>query len=131
MLPAFMFLSVPWILLATMGIRLQHPSPWNTCCSFWEYLRILKDGKSPDKDIRIDSMEGWDRAQAFESAWKMRLQKDERTAEKLAEMEKELNEIGDDNIRTEMKGGTVIPLEFMDRLTRYQGIIGRKYSFFL
>ena len=124
MFPAFAILSVAWLMIATGRKRRQHPSPWCRCPTFLDYFDILIYGKSKLKIQRIDANEGRDEAVAYEKAWAKREQDDTKKAMKRAEMQRELQEHGDENISTQVQLG--IPLDLLERLGRYQGYIGCK-----
>lgn len=125
MFPSFVILSVAWIMIANARIRRQHPSPWGKAPTFFHYLDILIHGKSKLAVKRIDANQGRDEAEAYEKAWKKREEADFKTAEKKAELQKELDTVGDEAIHTEVQLG--IPLDLLERLGRYQGYIGSKY----
>jgi hypothetical protein len=121
----YSLLGVAWIMLANLTIRRQHPSPWQSRLSFFAYVNILRTGKSSTSVKCIKEFEGAEAARAYELAWKKRLDKDRKLAEKKAELLQEINNIGDVNIHTEVSQQSVIPLDLLLRLGRYQGIIGR------
>jgi len=126
MIVSYCLLGVAWVMLASLTIRRQHPSPWNTCPSFWHYLHILRTGKSSTPVSAIKEYEGEDAAQAYEKAWKARLEQDRLVAEHRWKLQEELNEIGDDNISTKIsQSNAMIPRDILARLTRYQGMAGR------
>jgi hypothetical protein len=106
--------------------RHQHPSPWCRCHTFLHYLGILINGKSSISFQRIQAFEGRDEAIACENAWKKREEEDMKKAEKKADLERELQEHGDENIHTQVQMG--IPLDLLERLGRYQGYIGSEYK---
>jgi len=122
MFPSLLLLSVPWILLARNRISRQHPSPWRRCPSFMHYLRTLL-GASPKGRERIDAYEGWEKAEEYEENIKKQLEEKQEFAEKMAEKLQRLQELGDDNIWTQV-AGNVIPMDVFVRLGRYQTIMG-------
>jgi hypothetical protein len=126
----FTFLGIAWIMLATLTLRRQHPSPWHSCPSFWHYLTLLRTGESPRPITSIKESEGSEAAQAYDQAWSQRLEEDRKVAEKKAELQLHLDSIGDENISTKVDWGAIIPLDLLNRLQRYQGIIGRVCKFF-
>ena len=128
MFPAFFLLCVAGVMLANMRYRLAHPSPWVSCPSFWHFTNILWTGHSNISVLRIDAKENYEEEQVFENAWKKRIETDMKAAEKRAEMEQQLYDIGDETIHTEVKGG--ITMELLDRLGRYQGYVGVVCRFF-
>ena len=120
----YSFLGVAWAMIAMNTMIRQHPSPWNRPPSFWQYLNLLRSGKSSTPVEMIKEYEGNDAAVAYENAWHKRLEQDRLIAERRARLEEEINNIGDDNISTKV-AMSAIPLELLGRLARYQGIIGR------
>ena len=123
----FTLLGWGMMMLATLTIRRQHPSPWNSCPSFLDYLFLLKNGVAP-RDVRgntIKEYEGWEAAQAYERQLNRRLEHDRKIALKRAALEEQISTIGDENISTKVSTQGAIPLELLNRLARYQGIIGR------
>ena len=126
----FTFLSIAWIMLATLTLRRQHPSPWHGCPSFLHYLTLLRTGESPRPITSIKESEGSEAAQAYDQAWSKRLEEDRKVAEKKAELQVHLDSIGDENISTISSLGSIIPLDLLNRLQHYQGILGRVCKFF-
>jgi hypothetical protein len=119
MFPSFLLLSVAGVMLANMRNRLAHPSPWTTCPSFWHFASILWTGHSNISVLRINAKEKFEEQEAYDKAWQKRVEGDLKAAAKKAEMQTELNAIGDETIHTELKGG--ITMELLDRLAYYQG----------
>ncbi len=124
MVISYSLLCVAWIMLANLTIRRQHPSPWNTCPPFWHFLHILSTGKSPTPVSAIKEYEGEAAAQAYEKAWKGRLEQDRLIAEEQWKLQEKLNKIGDDNISTKLSP-SAIPLDILARLARWQGMAGQ------
>jgi hypothetical protein len=124
MIVPFTLLGVAWSLLASLTLCRQHPSPWHRPPSFWHYLSLLQKGVSAAPITSIKENEGHDAAQAYEGAWKKRLEEDLLVAEKKAALQQQINTIGDDTISTKVLAGG-IPLDLVVRLGRYQGIVGR------
>ncbi|KAI2512699.1 Protein kinase C conserved region 2 [Fragilaria crotonensis] len=85
-------------------------------------------GKSRQKILKISANEGHEEAVAYEEAWQKREQDDMKKAEKRAEMERVLQEHGNESIHTQVNLG--IPLDLLERLGRYQGYIGSVCQFF-
>jgi hypothetical protein len=121
--PPFFLISVAWILLAFQTQRLQHPSPWSRCHSFRHYVEILKNGKSPHPIHSIEPQEGAKEAEAYEKEYQERIEKDQKIAAQMSQMQQKIADMGDDSIHTKITTG--IPLDLMVRLTRYQAIVGR------
>mmetsp|Transcript_3353 Transcript_3353/g.7935 ORF Transcript_3353/g.7935 Transcript_3353/m.7935 type:complete len:1186 (-) Transcript_3353:1130-4687(-) len=120
----FTFLGIGWALLAMLTVRRQSPSPWNRCPSFVECHRLLLTGRTSTPLHSIKENEGAEAAKKIELEWQKRIDDDLKIAEKKAELNQIINEIGDDNIHTNVSQG-VIPLDMLNRLARYQGIIRR------
>jgi hypothetical protein len=121
----YSLLGVAWIMLANLTIRRQHPSPWQSRLSFIDYLNILRTGKSSVPVKSIKEFEGAEAAEAYELAWKNRVDRDLMIAAKKAELLQEISDIGDVNIHTQVSNQGLIPMDIMNRLGRYQGIMSR------
>ena len=121
--PPFFLLGVAWIMLATLTQRRQHPSPWNRCPSFWNYLEILFCGESSVPIKNIQANEGLEETEAYERERNDRLERDLKDAATRAARQAHIDSIGDESIHTKMQAG--IPLDLLKRLTRYQGMIAR------
>jgi len=121
----YSLLGIAWIMLANLTIRRQHPSPWQSRLSFLDYLNILRTGKSSIPIKCIKKFEGAEAAKAYELAWKERVDKDRKIAEKKAELLQEISDIGDVNIHTQVPNQALIPVDILNRLGRYQGIMSR------
>jgi hypothetical protein len=121
----YTLLGIAWTMLATLSLRRHHPSPWERCPSFLQFLHILRTGRSsvPVKSVKVH--EGAEAAEAYEEAWKKRLEEDRMIAARKAELLKEINDIGDANIHTQISTAGPIPLDLLMRLSRYQAIVGR------
>lgn len=78
MIVPFVLLGIAWIMLASLTLRLQHPSPWNRCPTFWEYLEVLCNGRSSGSSPNIEKFESLDHINSFEKALKDRLAKDQK-----------------------------------------------------
>jgi len=118
----FYSLFVAWFMLATMSLRRQTPSPWSTCNSFLHYARMLLNWS--ERRERIRPSEFLSKTQAFEEElrkWKEKYQND---LDKQWAQEEKLMTIGNENIQTEV-AGQMVPLDLLDRLGRYQGVLGR------
>jgi len=129
MFPAFAILSVAWIMIANGRNRRQHPSPWGKVPTFFHYLHILLRGDSQLAIKRINANQGREEGEAYEKAYLKREQDDYKKAEKRAELQRELDTVGDEAIHTEVQQ-MGIPLDLLVRLGRYQGYIGIVCRFF-
>lgn len=121
--PSFLLLSVAWMLIANHLERTQHPSPWNRIPSVLHFIDILRNKPSDAVIERIEKYEGANDAAAYEKAWQERLEKDEAFAAQQSAMQQEIMDIGDETIQTKME--SMIPLDLLVRLARYQAIVGR------
>eukprot|EP00977_Amphora_coffeiformis_P009088 scaffold2069_cov187-Amphora_coffeaeformis.AAC.5 len=130
LLPSFTLISIAWIMMATGTQRQQHPSPWYRCPSFWQYVEVLKTGRSSLRIRRIKSKEGFKATEAYETDWNNRMAKDLDEANRRAEMMKQLNDLGNEKIQTKMVAENMIPIELLGKLARWQGIIGRYCGYF-
>eukprot|EP00980_Cylindrotheca_fusiformis_P026175 scaffold15497_cov117-Cylindrotheca_fusiformis.AAC.2 len=137
----FTLLSISLMMMANFTVRSEHPSPWHRCRSIREQVDILtnnhwKNNSLPPEEEKIRpqgirAYEGEKEAQAYEKAIRDRQEQDLVRAEKLAELQEELNSYGDDNIATEVnKGGLIIPADLHARLSGWQGILGGICRFF-
>jgi hypothetical protein len=122
--PAFCFLGVGWIMLITLMQRRQHPSPWFGCPSFQNYLQILLVGETPIQFERIEPFHLMEQIDAHEKAWRDRVERDQKHIATLTELQQKLNAIGDEAIHTK-QANISIPLDLLERLSRYQGIIAK------
>lgn len=120
--PSFFLLSVAWIMLAVQTQRNQHPSPWNRCRSFLDYFEVLQKGQSSVSAQPINPFQGAKEAEAYEKAWSDRLEKDQQFAAAQAALQAEITTLGDVSIETKLGG---VPLDILERLGRYQGMIAR------
>ena len=111
-------------MLANLTLRRHHPSPWQRCPSFLQYLHLLRTGKSSVPITSVKEYEGAEEAKKYEDAWKKRLEEDRMIAARKAEMMQEISDIGDVNIHTQVSQGP-IPIDLLNRLARYQAIVGR------
>lgn len=123
--PSCVLLTVAWMMLATQRQRDEHPSPWHRCPSFWQYVHILWTGKSSLRRSHIEVNDGATAAIEYEEAWRKRLEHDLKIAERKAALAQEITTIGNDDIQTKVAEGQFIPIDLLDRLARYQGILGR------
>ncbi|KAG7365165.1 C2 domain containing protein [Nitzschia inconspicua] len=121
----YTLLAVAWSMLANLSLRRHHPSPWERCPSFLQFVHILRTGQSSIPIKSVKEYEGAEAAEAYENAWKKRLEEDRMIAARKAELLQEINDIGDDNIHTQVSTAGPIPLDLLMRLARYQAIVGR------
>ena len=124
MLIPYLCFGISGMMLGTLTVRRQHPSPWNRSPSFLYYVLVLLTGKTPTPVAEIKEYEGYAEATAYEKAWQDRVEQDLILAEKQLKRQQELDEFGDDNIATKTSP-TAIPVDILARLTRYQGMAGR------
>lgn len=120
----FHCMFVAWFLLAAMAHRRETPSPWHTCTSFLYYAEVLLTGKSTDYLEKIRPAEYLKQTEEYEKTleeWKKRYQE---TLDRQYAMEEKLLTVGNENITTEVSG-QMMPLDLLEKLGRYQGIMGR------
>lgn len=122
---SFYLLFIAWFFLATMNHRLENPSPWKMCTSFLDYLEILATNQAPRhvKD-RVLPSEYREISQEYENTLKNWREEYEDELDSRYAMEEKLMSIGDENIHTEI-ANQLIPVDLLERLGRYQGILGR------
>ena len=124
MIVPFSLLFISWILLAAMIHRLENPSPWKACTSFLDYLEILATGKAPQfKKDWILPCEYLKVAEEYEEKLKKRREEYQNDLDTRWAREEKLMTIGNENIHTEV-ANQLIPVELLEKLGRYQGILG-------
>ncbi len=101
LLPGYFFISIAWIMLASMLCRTQHPSPWQKVPSFYHYLHILIKGEAPKKRTTILTMENHKEAEEFEANWEHRIKTDLDASWKAWELQLEMDRIGNEDLNTE------------------------------
>lgn len=121
-IPGFVFLGAAYFMLVNMTVRIQSPSPWHRCFSFWHYLSILVLGKSSPKIQKISPGEGWKEQNAIQEAWKERAEENERFFHKKEAMEKEI-EASKISVQTQSRAA-IVSLELLVILGKIQGIVG-------
>jgi hypothetical protein len=98
---------------------------WHQSFSLRRYIDLLRNGQATPAFETIHPHEGAKEAQALDKAWEARLAKDLALAAQQAALQQEILNIGDDAIHTKTNAAGMIPLDLLERLTRYQAIIGR------
>ena len=121
-IPAFVFLGVGYLMLVNMSLRLQSPSPWRRCNSYWYYLTILVRGSSTRLFDKIEAGEGAKAQEAIEEARQKREEDDDRFFTKKEAVEKEIESIESISVQSESKA--IISLELLVILGKIQGIVG-------
>lgn len=109
MLPSFTLFGIAWMMVASMGSRVHHPSPWLRCKSFFTYLDILLRGSCPTA-FEVAPGEGAEAAKRLDAAWKDRRKADAEKSEKLWELQIKLNDIGKEDIHAGTKIKQLDPL---------------------
>jgi hypothetical protein len=120
----FTLLAVAWVMLALLSIRRQHPSPWYDCPSFLHFIELLRTGTSQTPIKSINAQEGWEATKQNEKAWKERLERDQKIAERKSQLEARISHLEEDFSTKVALGGLPISKEWMAKLGRWQGIIG-------
>lgn len=120
--PALILLGIAWIMLANLVQRQQHPSPWCRCPPFSRFVQTLLQGESVTTIDTIEPFEGDIDAQKYENEWNERIERDLKEAAKRLEEQQQIAKIGDESIHTKMVG---IPIDLLERLGRYQGMVAR------
>lgn len=95
LLPSYSFLTLGWLLTASMQWRIDHPNPWRRCPTFRELCLILFFGKqrslSPEE---IAAYEKAEEAKKYDKSWADLIAKAEKkAAEQAAEIAKEQEEL--------------------------------------
>ena len=151
MFPAFLLLSVAWILWASSAQRQEHPSPWFRGPTIWDFLRILRTGQAPpllsssvssstcsqeQQQCRIQPWERNPETEAYDRYWQERVDRrneDLDAAVKRAAIIKHLknkeasSDELDENQSTPVPSSMaerLIPVEWLVRLGLWQGKIG-------
>ena len=114
LLPGCFFLTIAWIMLASMMNRLQHPSPWHKTNSFVDYLSMLRNEKLSKRKTVIKRMENHEEAEKYEANWDHRIKSDVDAAWKVWDLQLEMNEIGNEDMNTEVKKKSADPLGKMN-----------------
>jgi len=110
LLPGCFFLSIAWIMLASLNNRIEHPSPWHRSFSFLHYLNILIHGKSTSTLTEIKSMEGHEETMKFEANWANRMKTDLDAINHAWSLQQEMDRIGNEDLQTEEKKTSTDPL---------------------
>jgi len=101
LLPGVFFLSIAWIMLASLSDRMYHPSPWHNTSNFFHYLQILLFGKTSKTPVTIRARENHDESEKFEANWEHRIKTDFDAAWKAWELQLEMDRIGNEDFNTE------------------------------
>ena len=110
LIPGCFFLTIAWMMMASMTYRLKHPSPWQTTTSFFDYLSILLNGKSLGKRTVIKSMENHEQAAKHEANWDHRIKTDMDAAWKAWELQLEMDQIGNEDLNTTENKASADPI---------------------
>ena len=111
LLPGCFFLTISWIMLASMTYRIQHPSPWHKTNTFMHYLSILVHGKSTDQQAVIEpSTTNHEEAVRYKANWEHRMKTDYDASWKEWELQMEMDRIGNEDLNTEHKKNAVDPI---------------------
>jgi len=130
---SFLLIGVAWVMLASLTIRRQHPSPWHSrsCPPFWQFLSNLLQGSRERKlsviEPPIEPYEGNEAVQEYDLKQKRRLEEDRKVAEKRVDLQQKVNAVGDTKISTptsSSSGIINIQLNLLNSLGRYQGMVG-------
>jgi hypothetical protein len=125
MFPAVLCLVMAGILLVNMQQRLETPSPWRRCFSFWHYLRILITGKSAPCYQTIGENEGHEEMRAQEDKLKARIDQDNEFFKMKEAVETEIEKIEQETVTMATKM-EVNYIELMVVLVKVQRIVGGK-----
>ena len=127
LLPAFMFFSVAWIMIAAKNERRHHPSPWRRCHSFQYYVSLLLGREIYGQNIAQN--EGSIRAKKKDDAWKHRRETDLQRQNKEWELQQELSTIVNENIQTNTEDKKLDPLAaFLPILLRVQKRLSGEFT---
>lgn len=131
LLPSYCFLTLGFVLMASMGWRNNHPNPWWRCPTFIDLMKILIYGNAaslPPETIATE--ERSKEAFEFDNTWKELIESAEKKAAAQAleianeqqMLEKELEEIGGANVEIQSNLGPRISADPLQ-------VIGKKYLF--
>lgn len=101
MIPGCFFLSIAWVMLASLNARIHHPSPWQRTLPFSHYLSLLVLGKSYLPSDEIRPMQCHRESCRFEANWNSRIKTDLDVINKAWELQLEMDKIGNENLQTE------------------------------
>lgn len=123
LLPTFICLGTATFFLQQMQQRLNSPSPWRRCHSFWHYFKILILGSNTRGHLDIHANEGLEKLRLEKEALKLRISHDKEFVEKKEAIERELQEFDKLHIHSKSK---TIPVELLIVLGKVQAIVGGK-----
>ena len=110
LIPGCFFLSIAWVMLASLNTRLQHPSPWCQTRSFSHYLFLLMNGSPSIPVEQINSNQFKEESLKYEAYWETRIQTDLEAINKRWELQLEMQRIGNEDLQTEEKGNLADPI---------------------
>lgn len=103
LIPGCFFLTIAWIMLASLNARLHHPDPWHQTMPFSHYLSLLLLGKSSVPSKEIQSMENHEESMNYKVNWEKRIETDMNAINKRWELQLEMDKIGNQDLQTEEK----------------------------
>lgn len=111
LIPGYFFICIAWIMFATMIQRIQHPSPWKRTLPFYYFLSILIYGNDAVMDHDdIPAYQGHDENEKFDDYWSNRILKDFDMSNKIWEIQKEIEQLGNQDLHTKEKKVDYDPL---------------------
>lgn len=111
MIPGCFFLSIAWVMLASLNSRIEHPSPWERTLPFTHYLSLLIWGKSPLSHDEIRPMQCQRESCRFIENWETRIKTDLDAVNKKWELQLEMDKIGNEDLQTEEQKNSADPIE--------------------
>mmetsp|Transcript_13045 Transcript_13045/g.20259 ORF Transcript_13045/g.20259 Transcript_13045/m.20259 type:complete len:672 (-) Transcript_13045:878-2893(-) len=103
LLPGCFFLSLAWLMLASMIHRQQNPSIWHKTNSFFYYLAVLLNMKPTTNKTVIKSMENAENAAIYEANWEHRINFSQEIGRKNRDLNYEVERIGNEKLSDEHK----------------------------
>lgn len=104
LLPSCFFLSLAWIMLASMTYRHCHPSPWHHTINFTDYFNMLTErSSSSERKTEIRKSYNKNEIEKFVCNWEHRLKTDYDASWKEWELQLEMDRIGCEDLNTEEK----------------------------
>ena len=110
LLPGCFFLSIAWIMLASLNSRIHHPSPWFRTMPFSYYMSLLIFGKSFLPTENIKSMDCEKETLKYEANWENRIKTDLDAINKRWYLQLEMDKIGNEDFQTEERTKSADPM---------------------
>jgi hypothetical protein len=103
LIPGCFFLTIAWIMIASLNSRMHHPNPWHRTMPFSYYLSLAILGKANSPQVEIKPMEFDEQSTKYEINWQTRIETDLNAVNKRWELQLEMDKIGNENLETQEK----------------------------